>query len=138
MEAKVIWKGKLSFTGTADTGFEVPLGSSLLVGGDDDGFRPIELILTGLAGCMAMDVISILQKKKQEVIHFEVKAVADRAESHPKVFTRIELNFIITGKQVDPEAVDRAIELSETKYCPAHAMLGQVVPIEIRRTIQEA
>ena len=67
MEAKVIWKNRMSFIGSAESGFELPLGASPEVGGDNDGFRPMELLAIGLAGCTAMDVISILQKKKQEV-----------------------------------------------------------------------
>lgn len=93
--------------------------------------------MAGLAGCTAMDVISILQKKKQDVTHFEVKVNADRAKEHPKVFTKIGITFYVTGNEIDPVAVDRAIELSSTKYCPAHAMLGKVVPIEIKRVIDE-
>ena len=138
MEASVVWKGRLSFDGTADSGFTVPLGSSPKVGGDNDGFKPMELILEGLAGCTAMDVISILMKKKQDVTHFVVKAKADRAQQHPRIFTKIVLTFHLTGRNIDPAAVDRAIELSSTKYCPANAMLGKVVPIEIKSVISEA
>lgn len=138
MKASVVWKGRLSFDGTADSGFTVPMGSAPRVGGDNDGFRPMELILDGLAGCTAMDVISILKKKKQEVTRFEVEAEAERAQEHPKVFTKIKLTFFVTGRNIDPKAVDRAIELSSTKYCPAHAMLGKVVPIETQRVIEEA
>ena len=87
MEAKVDWKGRLTFTGTADFGFSVQLGAKAAVGGDDDGFRPMELIAMGLAGCTAMDVISILRKKRQDVTEFEVQVHVERAEEHPKVFT---------------------------------------------------
>jgi putative redox protein len=80
MDAKVIWKEKMSFEGTADSGFKVTLGTIPEVGGDNDGFRPMELLAIGLAGCTAMDVISILNKKKQDVHHFEVRVHADRAE----------------------------------------------------------
>jgi len=135
MEAKVIWKQRMSFDGTADTGFIVPLGASEAVGGDCDGFRPVELLAVGLAGCTAMDVISILQKKKQPVDSFEVRVHADRAEQHPKVFTHILMEYVLTGSEISREAVERAVELSTEKYCPAHAMLGKVVPIEIKITI---
>jgi putative redox protein len=138
MNAKVTWKGRLSFTGTADTGFSVPLGASPTVGGDNDGFRPMELIATGLAACTAMDVISILQKKQQEVSGFEVRVQAEQASEHPHVFTHIVIEYVVTGHHVDPAAVDRAIELSATKYCPAQAMLAKVVPIEHKVTILEA
>lgn len=130
MDASVKWNHGLSFSGTADTGFAVPLGAEAAGGGKDDGFRPIELMLVSLAGCTGMDVISILQKKKQQVRGFKVRVHADRAEEHPKVFTSITVEYIVSGSQIEPAAVERAIELSETKYCPAQAMLGKVVPIQ--------
>lgn len=137
MEGKVVWKEGLSFDASADTGFSLTLGGSPEVGGKNDGFRPMELILLGLASCTAMDVISILQKKKQNVTGFEVQVHGERAQSHPKVFTEIELHFIVTGRSIDPSAVDRAVELSSTKYCSAQAMLREVVPIAIKTTIIE-
>lgn len=127
--AKVTLKEGMSFTGTADSGFTVSLGASPVVGGANDGLRPMELMLISLAGCTAMDVISILRKKRQEVSHFEVKVQGERATEHPKVFTDILLTYIVYGNDVDEEAVRRSIELSVTKYCSAHAMLSQVVPI---------
>lgn len=138
MEAKLAWKGRLTFTGSAESGFTVPLGTDPSVGGDNDGLRPMELIAIGLAGCTGMDVISILQKKRQEVIDFEVKVHATRADEHPKVFTHVTLEYLVTGHQVDPAAVERAIELSKTKYCPAQAMLEKTVKIEHIYTIREA
>jgi putative redox protein len=138
MDAKVIWKGGMSFDGTASRGFTVPLGTSSASGGKDDGFSPMELLLVGLAGCTAMDVISILEKKKQEVTAFEVKVAGMRTEDHPKVFTNIVLEFIVTGRHVEQAAVDRAVELSATKYCSAAAMLGKVANIEHKVTILEA
>ncbi len=137
MNAKVTWKGKMTFSGTADSGFELPLGADSAVGGDNDGFRPMELFAIGLAGCTAMDVISILQKKRQEISEFVVDVSADRADEHPKVFTRAEVTYKISGVGVDEAAVRRAIELSVTRYCPANAMLSQVMPIEIAYEIYE-
>lgn len=138
MEAKVTWKNKMSFTGTANSGFSVPLGTDPAVGGDNDGFRPMELIAIGLAGCTAMDTISILLKKRQELTSFEVLVHADRADEHPKVFTHITVEYLIEGHAVDPAAVERAIELSATKYCPAQAMLEKATKIEHKYRIQEA
>ena len=135
MDAKVTWKRRLSFNGVADTGFAVPLGAEPLVGGDNDGFRPVELFLIGLAGCTGMDVISILQKKRQEVTAFDVKVHAERAVDHPRVFTHIQIEYVVGGKNLDREMVERAVELSETKYCPAQAMLIKAVPIEHKITI---
>jgi putative redox protein len=129
MHAKAVWSGRMSFTGSADTGFELLMDASAEVGGDDRGFHPMELIAIGLAGCTAMDVISILQKKRQQVTAFEVHVRAARAAEHPKVFTDIQIEYRIRGEEVSAQAVERAIELSETRYCPAQAMLRQVVPI---------
>jgi putative redox protein len=84
-----------------------------------------------------MDVISILEKKKEQVSSFEVTVHAPRAAEHPKVFTQAEIVFHLTGKSIDPAAVERAIELSSTKYCPAHAMLEKAFPITTRYEISE-
>ncbi len=137
MDASAIWHQGLTFTGTADTGFQVPLGADYSVGGDDDGFRPMELMAISLVGCTAMDVISILQKKRQQVTAFEVRVHVERAEEHPRVFTKMDLAYIVTGKAVDQAAVERAIELSVTKYCPAQAMLREVVEITHTHEILE-
>jgi putative redox protein len=138
MDAKVTWKGGMSFDGTAETDFVLPLGADPAVGGANDGFRPLELLAIGLAGCTAMDVISILKKKQQDVTAFEVQVHFDRAEDYPKVFTCGVVEYIVTGRNISPAAVERAVELSETRYCPAQAMLGKVVPIEDKITIREA
>src|SRR5512146_2957084 len=102
MEAKVVWKGRMSFEGSGSRSFTVPLGTSSAAGGGDDGISPMELLLIGLAGCTGMDVISILEKKRQEVTDFEVRVQGERAETHPRVFTNISLEFIVTGHHVDP------------------------------------
>jgi putative redox protein len=130
MGAKVTWNGKMSFTGTADTGFSVPLDSSPAVGGDNSGFRPMELLAVSLAGCTAMDVISILRKKRQDVTAFEVKIHSKQAEDHPKVYTELMIEYYVEGRGVDPAAVERAIELSATKYCPVQQMLNLGVKID--------
>ena len=131
MEAKVVWKGGMSFAGSSESGFIVPLGTSPSVGGDDDGFRPLELIAVGLAGCTAMDVVSILKKKRQEVSTFEVNVHAQQNETHPKVFTHLLIEYVIKGENLSREAVERAVELSAEKYCPAQAMLKQATPMEL-------
>lgn len=130
MQAKVVWQKKLSFTGEVE-GFQVPLGAHPDFGGDDDGFRPMQLIGLGIAGCTAMDVISILEKKRQVITAFEVEIDGEQAEDHPRVFTRLQIRYLISGDDVDEKAVERAIELSKTKYCPAQAMFQDIVPIEL-------
>jgi putative redox protein len=91
----------------------------------------MEFIALGLAGCTAMDVISILQKKKQPVSDFQVQIHAARAEEHPKVFTAATIEYLVSGKDVDEGALLRAIELSAEKYCPAQAMLGKAFPMRL-------
>jgi putative redox protein len=137
VDAKVFWHQKMTFTGSAETGFEVPLGADPGVGGDNDGFRPMELIAIGLAGCTAMDVISILRKKRQEVTSFEVQVHADRAGQHPMVFTRARIEYFVTGHDVAESAVVRSIELSSESYCPAQGMFKHVFPIELHYHIYE-
>jgi putative redox protein len=137
MKAAVTWDHGLTFEGTADSGFTVNLGGSTAVGGHNDGFRPMELILTGLIGCTAMDVISILRKKRQQVTGFRVTADAEQADGHPHVFTAITIHYVIEGQDIDPQAVERAIELSETRYCPAQAMLAPTVPMTLTYEIVE-
>lgn len=96
---------------------------------DDTGPHSVQLLLIGLCGCTGMDVVSILQKKRQPLKGLQVKATAERAEEHPRVYTNIHLEFVVTGEDVDPEAVARSIELSQTKYCPASAMLSKAAEI---------
>jgi putative redox protein len=138
MEAKVIWKNKLSFLSTGSRGYTIPLSAETSVGGDDEGFEPMELVAIGLAGCTGMDVISILQKKRQDVTAFEVVVHADRAIEFPKVFTNIIIEYIVEGHNVEPAAVERSIELSTTKYCPVQAMLGKACNIEHKYSIKDA
>jgi len=137
MDAKVLWHEGLTFTGTADTGFTVALGADPEVGGADDGFRPMELMAVSLAGCTAMDVISILRKKRQEVTEFEVRVKAQRADEHPKVFTSAVIEYEVTGHGVQESALRRSIDLSAQQYCPAQGMLAKVVPMKLGYLIYE-
>jgi putative redox protein len=137
MNASVLWHQGLTFTGTADTGFSVPLGAEPAVGGANDGLRPMELMALSLAGCTAMDVISILQKKRQNLTAFEVKVHAERADEHPRVFTSAVIEYEVTGHGIQESAVRRAIELSALRYCPAQGMLAKVMPIRLDYAIHE-
>lgn len=137
MDAVVELDHGMRFIGQADTGFEVAMDSVVSVGGADSGFRPMELILIGLCGCTAMDVISILRKKRQLVTNLQVKAQADQAMDHPHVFTAIALEYIVTGQNVDSKAVERAIQLSSERYCPAQSMLGKVAAMTTSYIIVE-
>jgi putative redox protein len=125
MEIKLNWNGGMSFEGAGDTGFVQKMD------GENNAARPMEFIALGLAGCTSMDVISILQKKKQPVTNFQVMLHAERVEEHPRVFSLAIIEYLVTGKDVDEAALLRAIELSAEKYCPAHAMLSKAFPIEM-------
>ncbi len=131
MDMILDWKGKMSFEGKTDSGFTQRMDAENAAGGDNSGARPMEFIALGLAGCTAMDVISILQKKKQPVLDFKVQLHAEKADEHPKVFTGAVIEYLVTGKDVDEAALIRAIELSAEKYCPAQAMLSKAFPIRM-------
>lgn len=135
-DAKVIWKSNLQFEGSAKSGFNIPLDTSLSDGGGN-GFSPMELLLVGLAGCTGMDVISILRKKQQDITAFEVAVHGDRAADHPHIYTHITVEYLLTGRNINLAAVDRAIELSETKYCSVHAMLSKAAVIDHLVSIKE-
>ena len=129
----------MSFTGLgAGTNFPVAIGSRPAPDKEAEGASPMELILMGLAGCTAMDVISILEKKRQDVTAFEILVHAERGEDYPRPFTHATLEYVITGHHVDPDAVTRAIDLSLEKYCGAHATLSKAMPIEHTFKIIEA
>jgi len=138
MQSKVVWKGGMAFTGSAEEGYLIPLDAKKSVGGHELGFRPLQLFAVGLAGCTGMDVISILQKKRQEVTEFTVSTDIERAKEHPRVFTKILITYTVTGKNIDREAVERAVELSETKYCGAQAMLMETAEISHEIVINQA
>ncbi len=137
MDAKVTWFKGLSFTGSADSGYELPLGGKKAAGGEEDGFLPMELFAIGLAGCTGMDVISILQKMRQDVTSFDVKVHAERVNEHPKVFSDILIEYIFKGNNLDPKAVEKAVSLSEERYCPGQAMLEKTANISHKITILE-
>jgi putative redox protein len=131
MDVVLNWKGKMSFEGAGDSGFTQRMDTDDAVGGENSAARPMEFIALGLAGCTGMDVISILQKKKQAVTDFQVQVHAQRADEHPKVFSSAVIEYLVTGKDIDDLALLRAIELSAEKYCPAQAMLSKVFPIQL-------
>lgn len=137
MQVKVDWKERMMFEGTADSGFRVNLDTDSEVGGNNNGFRPLELMAISLAGCTAMDVISILTKKRQDVTGFEVRVDAGRADEHPKVFTQAKIQYLVYGHNLDENAVIRAIQLSSERYCPAQAMLSSAFPMDLRYSIFE-
>jgi putative redox protein len=133
-DAVAVWTSGLAFDVTATLS-----GFSVRVDGEaKKGFSPMELVIVGLAGCTGGDAISILQKKRQKVTAFEVRVHGERADDYPRKYTNIEVTYIVTGRGIDPEAVRRAIELSETKYCSVSATVRGVAKITSRFEIREA
>jgi putative redox protein len=128
----------MRFEVQAGSGHYITLDAAEQGGGHNEGFRPMELLLVGLAGCTGMDVISILRKKRQDVTGYEVHVQGVRAEEHPMVFVEITVEHVVTGHHLQPEAVARAIELSEERYCGAGAMLGKVAHLTHTYRIVEA
>jgi len=138
MTARATLETGMRFDAQSGSGHHVMLDAAVQGGGQDAGFRPMELLLVGLAGCTGMDVISILRKKRQEVTGYEVHVQGVRAEDHPMVFVEITVEHVITGHRIQPEAVARAIELSRDRYCGAGAMLGKVAHLTHSYRIVEA
>jgi putative redox protein len=134
MNAKVTWQKELQFVGMADSGFPVKIDSH---SSPETGVGPVEMVAIALAACTAMDVISILVKKKTDVTSFEVKVDADRAADPPKRITKAVLEYVVHGHDVDEDSVRRAIELSVTKYCSVHATLKDSFPIALTYSIYE-
>ena len=129
MQANLKWQDGLTFIGQNDSGHAVELTNDRDEQGERTGISPIQLTALSLGGCTAMDVISILKKKRQAVSGFEVVVNTERVEEHPRVWSQAEIEFIVTGKDIDPAAVERAIELSAEKYCSVSNMLRHGVDI---------
>lgn len=129
METELKWAGGAAFIGLSSGGHSVVMDGPPEGGGRNLGPRPMEMLLLSMAACSTYDVVSILKKSREEVDDVDVKISATRAEDHPKIFTKIHLHFVVTGKDIKPKNVERAIELSATKYCSASIMLGAMAEI---------
>ncbi|HLQ86048.1 MAG TPA: OsmC family protein [Salinisphaeraceae bacterium] len=129
MKASIDWQGRVEFAGTADSGHRLIIDGSSDIGGQNHGFRPMELILLGVGGCSAMDVMHILQKARQDVRDCRIEVHGNRADSVPAVFTDIHLLFIVSGVGLQDKQVARAVRLSAEKYCSASIMLSASVNI---------
>ena len=133
MLAQVTWVEDKRFVGRASSGHAVVVDGSA----EKLGSSPMELLLIGMAGCTAYDVMSILEKKRQRVTGLEVSARAERAEEPPRVYTKIEVEYVLRGHEIKPKAVEDAIWLSEEKYCSASIMLGKTAQITTSYRIEE-
>ena len=130
--AQLVWEGQgLAFQAAGGSGYRMRFDNPA----GENGASPMEVVALAAGACTASDVISILQKKQQQVTHFEVNVVGLRAAEHPKVFTEIDLEYVVGGHAIDPKAVERSIELSLTKYCSVNLMLEKAVKINHRYRI---
>ncbi len=129
MKARIKWIGGVGFEGSADSGHTVVMDGAPDSGGQNRGSRPMELVLIGTGGCTSFDVVHILRKARQEITDCVAEVEAERAAADPKVFTRIHIHFVVSGRNLDPKKVAHAIELSATKYCSASIMLAKTAAI---------
>lgn len=129
MHVHVGWQGEAAFVGTTDAGHRVVMDGPPDAGGRDRGPRPMEMVLLGLGGCSAFDVVHILKKARQSISGCEVDIEAERAATDPKVFTRIHMRFLLQGEQLSEKHVDRAVSLSAEKYCSVVRMLSSTAEI---------
>lgn len=125
MKSRVKWVEGVCFMAESGSGHAVVMDGAPDIGGKNLGPRPMEMLLMGAGGCTSVDVIMILQKSRQDVVDCEVEIDAERAEDHPKVFTKVHMHFTVKGRKLDPKVVDRAIKLSAEKYCSASIILGK-------------
>jgi putative redox protein len=138
MKARVKLVEGITFVAESGSGHAVVMDASPDVGGRDLGPRPMEMVLMGAGGCSAIDVVHILRKARQDMVDCVVELEADRADEDPKVFTRIHLHYIVTGRGLNPAQVERAIKLSKEKYCSATIMLAKTAEVTSDYEIREA
>ena len=125
LKARVSWVGDRTFLGRSGSSHSVIMDVDEDSGGHDAGVRPLEMLLLGMGGCTAYDVVHILQKGRQPVEGCIVELEAERAEEEPRVFTRIQVKYVVSGRGLDANKVERAVEISANKYCSATIMLGK-------------
>ena len=138
MKARIKWLEDMAYVGESGSGHGIVMDAAPELGGRNLGARPMEMLLLGLGGCAAVDVVHILKKGRQSVTDCVVEIEAERAATAPKVFTLIQLHFIVTGFALNETQVKRAIKLSAEKYCSASAMLGKTAAISHSYEIRTA
>jgi putative redox protein len=126
----------MSFEAHTSSGHTLTLDASAEHGGTGRGPSPMEVVLVALAGCTGMDVISLLRKMRQSVTSYEVRVSGTAADEHPRIYTSVDVEHIVTGVELDPSKVERAVELSATRYCPVSATLSGVGTVRHRATIR--
>ena len=138
MKARIKWVEGASFLGETESGHAILMDGPPDGGGHNQGPRPMEMLLIGTGGCTAYDVVAILKKQRQQITDCVAEIQAERADADPKVFTKIHFHFIVSGKDLKAEQVERAINLSAEKYCSASIMLGKTAAITHDFEILEA
>jgi putative redox protein len=138
MKSRIKWIQDVMFVGESGSGHSVIMDGAPEAGGRNLGFRPMEMLLLGLGGCSAFDVIMILRRGRENVTDCVVELDAQRAETDPKVFTKIAMHYIVTGRALDRKKVERAVSLSAGKYCSASAIIAKTAQIEHTIDIIEA
>lgn len=128
-EATVRWAGRMTFIGKAGSNHLVPMDSGPEFGGDSSATKPMELLLLSLGSCTGMDVVPILKKMRQDVTAVELNVTAERSEEHPEPYTKIDIEYVVTGRDLEENRVKHAVELSQEKYCSVSAMLRKACPI---------
>jgi len=136
--AKITWLGERAFLGEAGSGHAVVMDGAPEAGGRNIGFRPMEMMLMGLGGCTAFDVVMILERSRQKVTGCEIALEGERAETDPKVYTKVKMVFTLKGHDLKPAVVERAIKMSEEKYCSASAMFQHTAEFETEWNIVDA
>jgi putative redox protein len=129
MKARIKWVEQASFLGESGSGHSVLMDGAPDAGGRNLGFRPMEMLLLGLGGCSAFDVVMILKRGRERVTDCIVEIEAERAETEPKVFTKIAMRYVVTGHDLDHKKVERAVTLSADKYCSATAIMNKTAQI---------
>ncbi len=138
MKARVKWLEDMTLVGESGSGHAVVMDGPPELGGHNLGLRPMEMILLGMGGCTAIDVLNILKKARQAVVDCVVELDAERAPTDPKIFTRIQVHFIVNGRNLNERQVERAVQLSAEKYCSASIMLGKTAEITHTFELREA
>ena len=129
MKARIKWIQDVMFLGESGSGHSVVMDGAPEAGGRNLGLRPMEMVLLGLGGCSAFDVMMILKRSREQVTDCVVELDAQRAATDPKVFTKIEMRYVVTGRSLDRKKVERAVSLSAEKYCSASAILAKTAEI---------
>jgi putative redox protein len=129
LTANVRWAGKMTFIGRAGTNHLVPMDTTAEFDGDSAATKPLELLLIALGGCTGMDIVPLLKKMRQDVTAIDFNITSERTEEHPRVYTRIDIEYVVTGRQLEEDKVKRAIELSQEKYCSVSAILKKACPV---------